>query len=263
MGHERTGILPRSKVWRNVVADIADVPANTDLIGDVAAQVIKNVKNKLVRVENDNGVQAAFQYLVFLAHSAKQEDPSDYFEKLEIPVSDINSLLQIAQSLDQWIEEHKESNEYASVAKGAALDAIGEWKKNHTTNQTSLFSEEKTNVWAKAANGAGFCELSRLFFSNFTERYLKYFLEREASSSLSNIADRNAFSSNLESHIQDVSQHAFETSKITQSFAAGWFNKNVKADLPTQRQIEGFLHLAFGKMRDELLREEKKSSKDE
>jgi hypothetical protein len=85
---------------------------------------------------------------------------------------------------------------------------------------------------------------------------LKYFLEREASASMTSITDRNRFGTQIRSHIENISNHAFETSKITQSFAAGWFNKNVKDSIPSDEKIKGFLIYAFEKMRDELLREE-------
>ena len=48
---------------------------------------------------------------------------------------------------------------------------------------------------------------------------------------------------------------AFETSRITQSFAAGWFNRYARERAPTKAELEGFLSVAFGKMREELMRE--------
>jgi len=67
--------------------------------------------------------------------------------------------------------------------------------------------------------------------------------------------ERDEFEKQLAAHVDDVSQHAFETAKITQSFAAGWFNKHAKSGVPTDREITTFLTLAFGKMRAELQRE--------
>lgn len=263
MGHERTGILPKSKTWRKVVARIAEVPSDESAIGDIASQVIRNVKKRLVNIEQDNGIRAAFQFLLFLSQSAKEKEPVKYFQSLGIPLKDLDSTLQIAKSVSEWIEQNKQSSEYAAVVRGAVIDAIGIWKKQNRTNQGNLFSDDNQNVWEKATNGSGFCELSRLFFSKFTERYLKYFLEREASASLSSILDRATFNSNLEAHVQEISNHAFETAKITQSFAAGWYNKNAKDEMPSDQQIEGFLTIAFGKMRAELLREEKRNELDE
>ena len=86
-------------------------------------------------------------------------------------------------------------------------------------------------------------------FLNLQKDICKYFLDREASSQIFNLEERDRFNKEIEKHINKISQHAFETSKITQSFAAGWFNKNVKGSLPSKRKIEAFLNIAFGKMK--------------
>jgi hypothetical protein len=52
-----------------------------------------------------------------------------------------------------------------------------------------------------------------------------------------------------------IADHAFETSKIMQSFAAGWFNKHAAASPPSQVEVTNFLRTSFGKMREEFRRE--------
>ena len=96
---------------------------------------------------------------------------------------------------------------------------------------------------------------SRLFFSKFTERYLNYFLEREASASMASVSERDRLASQLSEHIDGVSKFAFETSRITQSFAAGWFNNYARDRYPSKDESRSFLNVAIGKMREELRRE--------
>jgi hypothetical protein len=71
------------------------------------------------------------------------------------------------------VAEHKESAEYADLAQKAATDAIAEWT-THQKQQPRLFGDEgrAADVWRNAQSASGFCEVSRLFFANFTERYL-------------------------------------------------------------------------------------------
>ena len=59
----------------------------------------------------------------------------------------------------------------------------------------------------------------------------------------------------LEDHVDVVSHHAFETARITQSFAAGWFNRYASQGMPTADEISGFLSHSVGKLREELRRE--------
>ena len=166
------------------------------------------------------------------------------------------SPLRIAQTLRHWVNDHQDSLEYRGIAERAATDAITTWHSRQR-EQGYLFgpSEDAAIVWGKASNGAGFCELSRLFFAKFTERYLNYFLEREASAALPTIEARERFREQLHQHVDQVSQHAFETAKITQSFAAGWYNRHVRRGSPSRREVERFLSIAFGKIREELLHE--------
>jgi hypothetical protein len=143
------------------------------------------------------------------------------------------------------------------LAKRAGGDVIAAWhQENH--RQGSLFSlagPTTSEVWARASQGSGFSEIARLFLARFTERYLRYFLEREASAQILNLEKRESFEHRLRAQVDNVSRHAFETSKITQSFAAGWFNKHTKNAIPNDASLAGFLRIAFAKLREELRRE--------
>lgn len=260
MGHERVGTLPKTKPWRIVVGQIASFTPAKSNISDITQQTLQNVRGRFDSIETDSGVRSSFEFLVLLAFASNERNPSKYLESKGIQFPDSLTPLQLSKEISKWVNKNKESHEYAAFAQGAAVDAISEWYKKNDSPQTNMFTSVKNpaEVWRKTANGSGFCELSRLYFSKFTERYLKYFLEREASSTLKSIDDRNKFDAHIKAHINDISEHAFETSKITQSFAAGWFNNQIKKGTPSKKSIQAFLAISFGKMKSELLREEDK-----
>lgn len=260
MGHERIGILPKTKQWRNVVYNISEFSFENNNISDIAQNTIRNVRTKFDLIHKDSGIQSAFEFFVLLTSASRTNDPYEVLSEKGIYIPNDFTPLQLAKSLSEWVSNNKSSYEYATFACQSAIDTISEWYRITQTNQTSLFDIGKNpfDTWQKAANGAGFSDLTRIFFSNFTERYLKYFLEREASAYSSSIAIRDNFNKQLEKHVEEIAKHAFETTKITQSFAAGWYNKNVKNEIPSRKKIEGFLSIAFGKLKGELLREEEK-----
>lgn len=167
-------------------------------------------------------------------------------------------LFKLAKSLADYKQDEVRSHEYQSFARQAAMDAITNWYSENTERGRSLFHEgiDPSAVFHKVSNGSGFCELSRLFFSKFTERYLKYFLEREASAVITNVKDRTKFNKEIGKHINEISLHAFETSKVAQAYSAGWFNNHVRDSFPPDEEINYFLKRSFGKMKSELLREE-------
>ena len=259
MGHERIGPLPKTKQWRRIVEEMASFPTGNAEVADIASETLRCVRNRFVHINEDASVQAVFEFLVGLASvGGVVETPEDWSE-FPVDFHQNPSPRRITQALQDWLIETKGSLEYRTLAEYAAADTIAEWYAEHS-KQGELFNhpEDVSSIWRNASYGAGFCELSRLFFAHFTERYLRYFLDREASSAIETIHDRERFSEKLADHVETISKHAFETAKITQSFAAGWFNKHATEGRPSQDESKGFLGIAFGKLRDELIHEELK-----
>jgi len=258
MGHERVGFLPKTKKWSDLVRQMGSLYSSDFPIASVAAQTLKNVRIQYETLFRDDVVKTIFDFLVSFSRACRFPNPSAELKASGIQISDQPSLLSIIKALRDQVPTQELASEYGQLAIAAAADAIGQWYKQNATTQLPLFkaSEGFLESWQRLGNGSGFCELARLYFGRLTERYLNYFLDRAASATLQDIQQRVKFQHDIRSHIDDISKHAFETAKITQSFAAGWFNAHARDKVPNAIEIEGFLSLAFGKLRDELRREE-------
>jgi hypothetical protein len=257
VGHERVGLLPKTERWRDLVEKITVVRDEAD-VSDLASRTTDLLRIQLRNVQSDIGVQSAFRYLVLLGLAAS--DPQRAREELAangINVPESPTPLDLVKGLRDWIAERGGDTEYGDLATRAAGDAVCSWFDNNRTGQRALFEryENAFEIWHGAANGSGFCELARVFFARFTERHLNYYLEREASASAPSLEAREALKERLKAHVDRISRHAFETAKITQSFAAGWFNKRLAEGEVKEEEVAAFLRIAFGKVRDELLRE--------
>ena len=260
MGHKRIGVLPTSQRWQDIAQLIAGEHISDTEVADIAQKTIHNVKSRFRYIEQDGGVLGTFQFLVNLAIASREENPQEWLLNVGIELPDDPTPLSFAKAISTYVAPRRNSPEYDKIAQKAAGDAISIWYRENQPTTASLFEslEDPFEVWRKAGSGAGFCELSRLFFAKFTQRYLEYFLERAASPGLKSIDKRIQFKQQLVQHVDNISLHAFETAEITQSFAAGWFNKRAKGDAPNEKEIEGFLSVAFGKIRDALQREDDK-----
>lgn len=256
MGHERTGSLPKSQRWRDLVEQIAHFGAPGDQIPDIARQTLRNVRSRLRQIDRDTGVKAAFEFLLNLAVALRSQNAQQALSATGIQASGQPTPLSLAKALSGWVAARQGSAEYGGIAQGAAADAIAEWSRKRQ-DQGRLFSatDDPFEAWHDMGTGSGFCEVARLYFARLTERHLNYYLEREASAVLPSIEERDNFQKHLRQHLEEISQHAFETARITQSFAAGWFNRNTARGVPGDKEITGFLLRAFGKIREELLRE--------
>lgn len=256
MGHERIGILPKTKHWFDLVKHISEIKGDDILLStQVAARItIENVRKRFLFMHKDYGIKAAFGYLVAL--SSTHLPLSHGLSSPDIRLEENPSEIQIARDLNNWVRDHSDSTEYAEMACKAGGDTIKEWSR-FLTKQSPLFKEDSQAklIWAKSSDARGFCQLARIFFARLTERYLRYFLERAASAEISSLKTRQQFKISIHNHVELVSRHAFETSKITESFAAGWFNKYARYSRPSDRAIESFLCIAFGKIQEELKRE--------
>ncbi len=248
MGHERLGALPRSRPWRDVVARMGSFTSEGG-VEPVAKAVVENVQRRIPDLPRDTGVQASFAFLVGLAVAARSEDPTEV-HPWEIKFPDGGTPLELGLILRRWTRGQGGQGEYSELATQAATDALVGWYERHPSSQHDLFAPtpEPYEPWRGVRDGRGFSELAHTYFAAFTRRYLDYFLDREASAVIPTIEERERFDNG-------VARHSEETAKITQSFAAGWFNGHTKEGLPTLKEVEDFLGVAFRKIREELLRE--------
>lgn len=254
MGHERVGVLPRSRQWRLIVDELTAAAGSEAATQQIAAATLNNVRDRFTTVEEDGGVQAAFGYLVGLTVAHLPGEGTSLVPSVDLSANP--TAISLSQELSRWVAGHSESEEYAALATRAAADAIAYWTRRNSPQARLFQSDTPTaDLWRGAASGGTFSDLARTFFGKFTERYLNYFLEREASAAIPDLRARELFATRLEGHLDTVARHAFETTKIAQSFAAGWYNKNARTARPTDGSLREFLAFSFGKLRAELARE--------
>jgi len=254
LGHERVGHLPKSKKWNDLVSSISEFDSVNDNISEIANDAITNVSNRFLNIHKDSGFQSAFKFLLLLAYCNKSENPSKFLQEHGLNIDNNISSFQLAKIADSWVRSHEESKEYSAFSSKILISTINDWLNSNNLVQQDIFGTQQSILdnWKNGTSGAGFCEISRTFFSKFTTLYLNYFLERAASSKLNTFEEREMFSERMSLHIDDISLHAFEVSKIGQSFSAGWYNKHTKSDFPSNIKIKNFLSFMMKKFSDEL-----------
>jgi hypothetical protein len=258
LGHRRIGFLPKSQKWREIVRQIGDFEIGEASVDAIVRQTTEGVRQTFDDVDTERNLQRAFHFIVAIAVAAREDNPAASLKQIGIQSSLDISPIGLADSFRKWMSPFPTSEEKGIVER-AALDSIGEWLQVEAAKtEGGLFGAESRTTFQllqRASDGAGFCELSRVFFGRFTHGFLTYFLDREASTAIPDPLRRNAFANAIQRHVDMVSRHAFETAKLTQSFAAGWFNKNAADAFPSTPAVRGFVRHALGKLREELRRE--------
>ena len=259
MGHLRTGCIPKTRKWHELVSSISSSSGLDDIAYSEIAEKTLEASNRFLRkLPYDEAFQCCFQFLVTLSIAGKNEDVGESAKKLGIVIDGQPTKLNLSKALRDWIKSKQPKSfnpEIASLARQATADTIASWiNEISTDNQLSLFSveEDPYKPWRISSKGHGFCELARNFFSNFTERYLNYFLSRTVNANLRTYDERFLFNDAINKNSEKVAQHAFETTKLVRSFSAGWFNKHTKKESPPSfKDVQGFLVHSLEKLREE------------
>jgi hypothetical protein len=255
MGHERIGFLPRTKQWQAIIEQLSGYDNSPACVAQIAEATLWNIKSIYKSMPYDESVIKSIKYLTILSTSAKTDNQIEFLRENGLNIGKDLSLFALVRCAKSYITTDNGSLESNKIAQDSVLQALASYEKEHTTAQLSLLSTESPNIWDSIGTGAAFCELSRSFFASFSDRYLRYFLEREAAHSIDNYKAIESFSTQLSAQAQALSHHAFDTAKLTQSFAAGWYTNHAKDHLPSEKEVVGFLGMAFTKLREEFRRE--------
>jgi hypothetical protein len=254
MGHVRSGFLPQTKQWNAIVKKLSLFGGDVNVVSHIANDTLAAIKKTYAAMPFDESVQKSISFLATLAFSAKQTDQIAYLKANGYTVDDKLSLFSLISSAQRLIKTEIGSLEINKIAKDSAMQAIITYHESHQDNQLTLWGESKSPLQS-AGSGAAFCEMARSFFAAFTDRQIKYYVERAAASAINDYSELNKFSAALSAQANTIADHAFETSKIMQSFAAGWFNKHAKSAPPSEAAVTIFLRISFDKMREEFRRE--------
>ena len=255
MGHMRIGFLPRNKQWNAIVDQLSLFGGNPDDVHQIAEATLKAIQSNYKKLPEDESIIKAVRFLATLSYSANQAEQEAFLNQNGYSVDGNMTLFSILSSTHQYISTETGSLEVNKMARDAAMKAVMVYHDAHKSNQMTLFSETGENIWRSAGTGAAFCEMARTFVAEFTDRQLRYCIERIAPRVINDIGLLESFNETLSSQSTAISNHALDTSKLMQSWAAGWYNNNSVIALPTHEQVRQFVDFSFRKMREEFRRE--------
>jgi len=191
MGHIRTGFLPRTEKWNAIVQQLTLFGGDTSVVPQIAEGTLSAIKKTYEAMPYDESVIKAVSFLANLAFSAKQIDQVAFLNANGYSVDESLSVFSIVISAQRYITTDSGSLEINKIAKDAAMQAVIDYHEKHQSNQLDLFGNEPQSPLRSIGNGAAFCELARSFFAIFTDRQIKYCVEREAAQAINNYGDLN------------------------------------------------------------------------
>lgn len=254
MGHQHLLRLPRTREWQAVVALLA---GGGDL-ASVAAATSRAAQISMIDASNDEAVRQSFFLLSQLAVAAKADDFPRALRRIGIPVEDPPSLIELGSAtmaaIDRFIETRGIRTDYGEIAQLAAVESLQAVVGRELDDFFDADQRLKPTL-AQFSDPRQFAVLARDFFARLTRRHLNFYLSRELASHVGNgrcfpsLAEHEEFENALDLHCR-------EATRIIKEFAAAWFYKHT-AEGGIDRDLAGrFVHVAAGKVRDELVRRE-------
>lgn len=255
MGHERIGFLPKTKQWQAIVHELEKYSGDSKVISNIAENTLYCIRSSYNSIAYDESMISAIRFLTTLCFSASSDSQVEYLNQRGFCVDSDLSLFSLMKSAEKYLFTSSASLETNKMTKDALMQALVTYKQSHETGQMQFAGFESDSVWSKTATGAAFCEMARSFVASFTNRQLRYYLERVAARTLSNYSQLISFTKELTAQTNTITSHTSEVSKIMQSFAAGWYNKYSTRNVPPDSDISHFLSMTFGKIKEEFRRE--------
>lgn len=256
MGHIRLGRLPKTYKWRNVFQALESDELSPETIAKAISQ---SARNEFDSLKGDPSLSFCFWVLVSVVSAAKTDSFIDRLEQIGIKAKNINSGLQFAKNIAQFISKSLNDfgrpNAFASIAELSVNETIS----NIIIKQSkSIFGTNIDDIQAaceKTATKKQFGIISRQFFSTFFKRSIQFIADKEISNSVGK--DRLiANTSELVSFQRALSLYCYQSSKIIEDYSGGWFSKQswqTKNEIP-YKSAEGFMAYAIEKINMDLRR---------
>jgi hypothetical protein len=252
VGHQHLENLPRSKHWVTVVSLIAG-DASLERIAEATSQA---AEKSMIDASDDPAVRYAFYLLTQIPLAADGSDFPAALRRLGLSVSDAPDLYEIGSAFMQAVDAfsaHENRTDYGEMAQLSAVEALQSVAGRELGD---LFAPDRARVQhalAGLATVKQFAVLSRDFFSRLTRRHLAFYLDRELSNHVgeghrfTSLGEHAAFEDALDLHCR-------EASRIIKEFAGTWFSKHVFEGGIDPGKAGRFVHVAAGKIREELRR---------
>lgn len=254
MGHVRLARLPATRRWKEVVELLTEGGSSYEelasLSAEAAEQSLKNLTENPVFIE-------AVWLLSRIPQAAKEANFEQALQELGIPVRSpltVAGLLSgFSQAIEKVIREQRgKRNDFGEMAKNAGIAALSQMiQKSLPKLWSNHTPEDVRHAVASLYSSENFSEIAQEFFSGFTEKHLRYYLDRELPKHvgpgkyLPSLGALDDFNKALHAHCQ-------ESSVIMQIFARDWRGKKYHQNkLPTRKSIQGFTHITLDKMRKE------------
>jgi hypothetical protein len=226
MGHNTLGVLPRTRLWEDVVRRLAEGAAGSD----VAAASARAAEKDLLGAASDPVFVEAVRLLLNIPVAARSVDFGQALRDAGLAIGDKPGLLElitaVGERLDAVRRDTRERSDFGEIAAraltrtlsvsiGDALPAL------FGATPQDLQAVARRMSWAKGISG-----FTREFFGTLVSGTLSYWLDRTLALQ---IGDSRRFPTAAARHAFDseLGRYSAEATRIIKEFSSGWYGKTL------------------------------------
>ena len=256
MGHIRVGRLPKTKGWKQVISLFDSVDSTSS---EIAAATARAAKEFFAKKRTDPGLVFSYWIATQITVSARSDDFVARLKEIGLDISKVENSLDFLSTVASFTRAQTKLrgatfplSDFAQLSLREVLtESIGQQSE-------SLFGTTREDIklaCRKYSTPQQFSRLARLYFTKVLNRTLQFFITKE---SLNRVGAGRKFEdiSHLSEFDRTLESYCYQSAKIVEEFAKGWYSKRNWEGEISEHDAKGFVAVAIDKLRAEIARED-------
>jgi hypothetical protein len=256
MGHIRIGKLPKIRGWKQVIALLDSADSSSS---EIAMATAKAAKDFFSQKRSDTALAFSYWVLTQITSKAKSENYVQEISEIGMDISKskdaFDFLGRVAAFTRAQIKLRGETFPISEFAQPSLREVLTETIGQQSHTLFGATQEDVVFACRKYSRPNQFGKLARLYFAKVLNRVLQFFISKESPNRIGlgkkfrDIADLSSFNLALEAY-------CFQSAKIVEEFAGGWYSRRNWQGEISEQDAKGFVAVAIEKLRAEIAREE-------
>ena len=256
MGHIRIGRLPKIRKWKQVISLLNSKESSSS---DIAATTTRAAEGFFSGFKTDPSLGFSYWLLTQITYRAQSDNYIKELRKIGLDISKVNSafdfLSLIADFTRTQIEIRKATFPISEFTQLSLREVITETIGEHSQSLFGNTFEDIQFACRRFSSPRQFSKLARLYFAKVFKRSLQFFISKESPCKVGGERKFGDISS-LSNFDIALDTYCYQSAKIVEEFAAGWYSKRNWQGEISEQDAQGFVAVALDKLRAEIVREE-------
>lgn len=256
MGHIRIARLPKVRGWKEVISLLSTENSSP---ADISGATARAAKEYFGKIKTDPSLVFTYWLLTQITYKARTVDFANELCNIGLNIGEVTSALDFLSNIANFsrvqIKLRGESFPLSEFAQLSLREVLTETIGQHSKSLFGTTKEDIRLACRRYSNPNQFAKLARLYFSKITNRILQFFVSKESPNQVGkgrkfeDVSELADFNSALEGY-------CYQSAKIVEVFAGGWYSKRNWQGEISESDAQGFVAVAMKKLRTEIARED-------